>query len=159
MEGIRTNIAPPPDPLSSPGPSAGPRHQLAQSLQISPVLSVTPGTHYFDSEAIGKLQGFYNEQDFLRPGSNLSSKKLKNRKADSVVVFTYPLDPDYLNREGKYSPVEGGYLSSGPFSEEDLEFSQVSKDRFAESGEFDQIVNPAGGPLLTRSRGPQLAIM
>jgi len=152
-----TNLPPPPVPRSPSPPSVGSRHELSPPLQLSPVLSHEQAANCVSWEPIGEQPRFYDEQDFLRPGSNLKSQKLKNRKADDVVGFDYPLDPDYLGYVGEYPPDEED-ISQG-FSEDNDIFFRVSKDRLIDSKEFNQIINPMKEPRLRRSRMPQLGIM
>lgn len=153
-----TNLPPLPVPRSPPPHSVGSRHELSPPLQLSPVLSHEQAANCVGWEPIGEQPRFYDEQDFLRPGSNLTSQKLRNRKADDVVGFDYPLDLDYLGDVGEYPPDEEGDLSPG-FSEDNDIFFRVSKDRLIDSKEFNQIINPTKEPRLRRSRMPQLGIM
>lgn len=158
MEDPDTNLSPPPVPRSPPPPSVGSRHELSPPIPLSPVLSHEPATNCVGWEPIGEQPRFYDEQDFLCPGSNLTSQKLSNRKADEVVGFDYPVDPDYLGYVGEYPPDEEGDLSPG-FSEDNDIFFRVSKDRLIDSREFNQIINHTREPRVERSRVPQLGIM
>ena len=68
-----------------------------------------------------------------------------------MVVFDYPLDPNYLG--------SGSDLPPGGFSQDNDKFFRASKDALIHSKEFNQVINPTKETQLTRSRVPHLGIM
>jgi len=134
------------DPSSTLEPSPGSAHQRSQTPRPPPALEEPPDN--LDVwKTIGE-QDFDNEKDFLYPSRNLTSKKLKNRNGEDVVIFDYSLSSADEN-----PPVEGGGPSSGGFSEEGNIFFQVPKEKLIESKQLTKEVR------VIRSRGPRLDIM
>ena len=152
MEHQGTNSTTPLDTHSASEPSGGSTHQ-SPALPPSPALAEESLDHFHGWKTIREQQGFYDEEGFLYPSCNLTSKKLKDRKEDDVVIFNYS-----LSRADGNSPVERGGPSSRNFSEDDDIFFQVPKDALIRSEQFIQTINPEKEPRLIQSR-ERLAIM
>ncbi|PUU82942.1 hypothetical protein B9Z19DRAFT_965966 [Tuber borchii] len=142
MNDLSTNSAPP-EPLPTPKPSAGSTHQSSQP----PTLAQESPDHFSGWKTIDEQQDFYNEKHFSYPSYTLVSGKLKDRKEDDVVIFSY-----LLSRADGNPLVEGSGHSSGSSGEDDDRFFQVSKDRLIESEQFNLVIHPTKEPGLIQSR-------
>lgn len=152
MADLRTNSAASLDHHSAPGPSAG---AIRESPEPPPASAQGSAGLPSGWQTISEQRDFYDERDCLDPSHGLASDKLKNRNEDDVVIFDYPLNPDYLTCTSGSPPVEEGGPSPGHFSADNAIFFQVSKNELIESEKFDQIINSP--PLL--SRGARLGVM
>ena len=153
MEDLGTNSATPLDHRSTPQSSLGSTPRSSQALPQPPTLAHESPDRFNSWETVGEQQEFYDERDFLYPSCNLTSEKLKNRKADEVVIFDYSLNDTDGNHE-----FEGGGPSRSSSEEDDI-FFLVPKDKLIGSKQFSEIINPTKEPQLIRSRGQRLAIM
>ena len=152
MDEPGTNSAPL-GPRSTLKPSLRSTH-LSQAPPPSPLTLPQESPVHFDGWETISEQDFYNEKDFLCPGYDLTSEKLKYRKEEDVVIFDY-----LLSRTDGNPLVDGSGSSSGRFSGGDDRFFQVTKDRLIESEQFNKIINPMKPPRPIQSRGQRLAIM
>ena len=142
---------------SRPQPDHGALSGIHSPLSL--MLSPRSVDGFADWKTIGEQRDFCDEQDFFNPNCSLASERLKNRKEDDVVIFDYSLDPDYLSPAGGNPPVEEGGPSSRDFAVDDDIFFLVPKNKFIESNQFDQIINPGRESLQMLSRGARLGIM
>ncbi|PUU82959.1 hypothetical protein B9Z19DRAFT_966094 [Tuber borchii] len=153
MDHLDPNSSAPLDTNSTPKPSVGSIHQSSQALPQSPASAEESSSHPHGWKTIGGQQGSYDEEGFLYPSCNLTSEKLKDRKEDDVVIFSYS-----LSRTDEIPLAEGSGPSSGIFSESDDIFFQVPKDTLIESEQFNQVINPEKEPRFIQSRA-RLAII
>ena len=153
MGRLNMNSAAPLDTHSAPKPFAESIHQSSQALPPSPTLAEESLDYSRSWKTIGGQQGFYDEEGFLHPSRNLTSEKLEDRREDDVVIFNYS-----LSQPDRSPPAEGSRPSPGSFGENDDIFFQVPKDTFIESGQFNQVINPAKEPRPIQTRA-RLAIM
>ncbi|PUU82957.1 hypothetical protein B9Z19DRAFT_1061389 [Tuber borchii] len=159
MDDLGTNSAAPLDPRSTREPSAGSVHELSQLSPLLPQLSPGSEDGFADWETIGERRGFYDEQDFLNPSYSLASEKLKNRKEDDVVIFDYPIDPNYLSCLGGNPPVEGGGPSLGRVNGDTERFFRAPRDKLVESEQFNRVINSTKEPRLAQPKGLRLGII
>ena len=158
MADLGTNSAAPLDLFSSPEPSAGPNHELAQPPPLPPPPSQELAVILASWETLDEQRGFYHEPDRLDPGHGLASEKLRNRKEDDVVIFDYSLNPDHLSIPDGNPLVEESGPSSKHFVKADI-FFRVSKHQLIEYELFNQIINPTKEPQILRLLGPRLRVM
>lgn len=145
-------ITPPETPQSS-KPWSVSIDQLSRSSTRSRELADSPDGW----DTIGEQRSFYDEQDCLHLNCSLASEKLKNRKADDVVIFDYSLDLDYLKPADEFPPAEGS-APPGHFSANDDIFSRVCKNELMRSKQFEQTISPQESQQRL-SQGPRLGIM
>ena len=160
MDYLGTNSAAPLNPRSTPQPPVDPIHRLPQLRPpLVPAPLQEPAGHFNDWQTIGEQRDFYDERDYLDPGHNLTSKKLRTRGEDDVVIFDYSLDPDSRTRESGNPAVWGSSPSSQHFGADDDIFFRVPKNELLESKQFNKMINPTRESRLIQSWGPRLGIM
>ena len=148
-----TNPVTPPETPLSPKPPPVSIDQPSHSSPLSRELADRPDGW----DTISEQRGFYDEQDCLHLNYSLASEKLKDRKADDVVIFDYSLDPDYLKRADEFPPSEGS-ARPGHFSANDDIFSLVCKNELMRSKQFEQAISSQESQHHL-SQGPRLGIM